>query len=267
MRKMMKTALLSMIVGAGLGLLNSCTHSPRWELVWEENFDGSELDTTVWSRIPRGGSDWNNTMTTTDERCFEMRNGCVVLKGIVNDRTDLDSVAYLTGGIWTAKKHSFYRGRIEVRAKLQAAKGAWPAIWCLPFDREKYPWPTGGEVDIMERLNHDTIAYQTVHSYYTYKLGIKDNPRPGDTAPINPDDFNVYGADFWPDSVVLHVNGVRTFAYPRIETDKDGQFPFDIPQFLLIDMQLGGSWVGEVDAEELPAEMEVDWVRHYQWKE
>lgn len=50
----------------------------------------------------------------------------------------------------------------------------------------------------------------------------------------------------------------------RIETDKQGQFPFDQPYYLLIDMQLGGSWVGKVYSEDLPAEMWVDWVRFYQ---
>ena len=32
----------------------ACTHTPKWELVWEDNFDGAEPDTSVWSRIPRG---------------------------------------------------------------------------------------------------------------------------------------------------------------------------------------------------------------------
>ena len=54
----------------------------------------------------------------------------------------------------------------------------------------------GGEVDIMERLNHDSIVYQTVHSHYTYTLGIENNPKHGNTIPINPEDFNVYGVDF-----------------------------------------------------------------------
>ena len=35
-------------------LLGSCSHSPEWKLVWEENFDGTTLDTAVWSRIYRG---------------------------------------------------------------------------------------------------------------------------------------------------------------------------------------------------------------------
>ena len=51
--------------------------------------------------------------------------------------------------------------------------------------------------------------------------------------------------------------------YPRIETDEPGQFPFYCPYYLLIDMQLGGSWVGQVDPKDLPVEMWVDWVKYY----
>ncbi len=54
--------------------------------------------------------------------------------------------------------------------------------------------------------------------------------------------------------------------YPRIDTAVDGQFPFDRPYYLLVDMQLGGNWVGSVDPSELPVEMEVDWVRYYKRK-
>ena len=243
----------------------ACTHTPKWELVWEDNFDGAEPDTSVWSRIPRGKPDWQNTQSF-DDRCYEMRNGLLILKGIVNDNTEADAAQYLTGGLWTKDKRAFHGGRIEVRARLHGAKGAWPAIWTLPYETDKYSWPMGGEVDIMERLNHDSIVYQTVHSHYTYTLGIENNPKHGNTIPINPADFNVYGVDFWPDSHVFHVNGKRNFVYPRIETEQEGQFPFNIPQYLLIDMQLGGSWVGTVDPADLPVEMEVDWVRHYQWK-
>ena len=243
----------------------SCSHEPSWQLVWEENFDGSELDTTVWSRIPRGSADWQNTQSF-DDRCYEMRNGLLILKGIVNDNLEADTAHYLTGGVWTKAKHAFAPGRIEVRAKLHGAQGAWPAIWMMPFDTEKYHWPMGGEIDIMERLNNDSIAYQTTHSNYTHNLGIKDNPPQGSTAPINRDDFNVYGVDIFPDSLVYYINGVRDYVYPRIETDKEGQFPFFVDQYLLIDMQLGGSWVGKVNPDDLPVEMEVDWVRHYLWK-
>lgn len=249
-----------------VGLLTvSCQHQPKWQMVWEENFDSTELDTTVWTMIPRGKPDWQNTMSY-DERCYELRDGQMILRGIINEDLQKDSSPYLTGGIWTKGKKSFERGRMEIRAKLKGAQGAWPAIWMLPYESDKYPWPQGGEVDIMEHLNHDTFVYQTVHSHYTYNLKQDKNPPNGTTASINPQDFNVYGVDFWPDSLVFHVNGVKTFTYPRIQTDQEGQFPFNIPQYLLLDMQLGGSWVGEIDPTGLPVEMAIDWVKHYQLK-
>ena len=112
----------------------SCARGPRWVLVWEETFDGEVLDSTVWSRIPRGRADWANTQSL-DERCLELKDGVLYLKGIVNDDRTKDTAAFLTGGIWSKGKHAFRGGRIEVRAKLQAAQGAWPAIWMLPFEQ------------------------------------------------------------------------------------------------------------------------------------
>ena len=70
-----------------------------------------------------------------------------------------------------------------------------------------------------------------------------------------------------PDSLVFSINGQRTFAYPRIETDKEGQYPFGTPYYLLIDMQIEGSWVGKANPEELPVEMMVDWVKIYKLRE
>ena len=241
----------------------ACQNQPQWQLVWEENFAGESLDTTVWSMIPQGFFEKKHTLSH-DERCYEMRNGLLILRGIVNEDLQKDSSAYLSGGIWTKGKQSFQRGRVEIRAKMEGIQGAWPAIWMLPDTSHDKEWPHGGEIDIMERLNQDAFVYQTVHSYYTHTLKEKDNPPNGTIVSINPHEFNVFGVDFFSDSLVFHVNGVKTFTYPRIETDKKGQFPFDVPQYLLIDMQLGGTWVGEVDPTGLPVEMAIDWIRHYQ---
>ena len=232
----------------------------RWRLVWEDDFDGA-IDTASWSKIPRWHPEWARKMSD-DPRCYDLRDGNLVLRAIAND-DPADSAAYLTGGLYTKHKRAFHGGRLEIRARLHGAKGAWPAIWLKPFEEERFPWPTGGEIDIMERLNYDTIAYQTVHSHYTHTLGLGDCPPHGATGAIRPDDYNVYGVDMWPDSLVFRINGRRTFAYPRIETDREGQYPFDKPYYLLVDMQLGGSWVGAIDPADVPVEMEVDWVRYY----
>lgn len=209
--------------------------SSGWSLVWEENFNQKKsFDPQVWSKIPRGKADWNNYMTDFDS-CFAMRKGKLVLRGIANQTLPNDTAPYLTGGVYTKGKKAFLDGRIEICAKLNAAKGAWPAIWLLP---ENAKWPSGGEIDVMERLNDDSIAYQTVHSHYTYTLGIKDHPKSHSTGVIHPDRYNVFAVEMYPDSLSFYVNDIHTFTYPRIQTQKEGQFPFDQPFYLLIDIHL-----------------------------
>jgi len=240
------------------------THTSKTVLSWEENFNQRQsFDTGRWTKIPRGNADWNRHMSNVDS-CYAMRNGKLILRGIKNYSVPGDTAQYLTGGIYTKDKVSFGFGRLAIRAKLNGAKGAWPAIWMLSQNAK---WPDGGEIDIMERLNFDSIAYQTVHTHYTYNLKIKDHPKPGATGSINPNDFNTYAVEKYPDSLVFFINDKRIFNYPRIQTDKEGQFPFDKhKQYLLIDMQLGGSWVGLVEPKDLPVEMEIDWVRFYEFK-
>lgn len=247
-------------------LVAGCASRSTWQLVWSDDFETGRLDTSVWSRVTRGHSDWDNTADPDDPRLVQFRDGCLVLRGIVNDHPATDTAACLTGGIWSVGRHPFTVGergaRFVVRARLQGARGAWPAIWMMPYD--DVSWPFGGEIDIMERLNHDTIAYQTVHSNYTLRLR-PDLPHGGIGVIRTDSEFNDYGVDVYPDSLVFHINGHRTYAYLRDATlpDSIGQFPFFRSQHFRIDQQLGGKWVGPVSTEDLPVEMEVDWVRHY----
>jgi beta-glucanase (GH16 family) len=244
----------------------SCTryaHPHTTTPTWQEDFNGSSIDANRWTKIPRGNSDWNRHMSYYDS-CYAMKNGNLVLRGIKNDNKAIDTSQYLTGGIYTKNKVSFGFGRLDIRAKLNGAKGAWPAFWMLADNMQ---WPHGGEIDIMERLNFDSIAYQTVHSDYTVKLNIKHNPEQGSTGKINPATYNIYSVEKYLDSLVFFINNKKTFTYPRIQTDKEGQFPFgNVKHYLLLDMQLGGSWVGKIDPKDLPVEMEIDWVRFYEFK-
>lgn len=240
------------------------TQAQQYDPVWEDNFDGRTFDAQYWSKIPRGGADWNRHMSDADF-LYEVKDGNLVLRGVVNDDVlPQDTARYITGGLYTKGKVSIGYGKVEICAKLGRAQGAWPAIWMLP---ETGKWPNGGEIDIMEHLNHDSIAYQTVHSYYTYVLKEENNPPHGGIGTIDRDGYNTYAVEILPDSLVFSINGKRTFAYPRIETDKEGQYPFGTPYYLLVDMQIEGSWVGKAKPEEYPVEMLVDWVKIYKLRE
>lgn len=253
---------ISLMFLSFFGRIETMAKSPKWKLVWSEEFKGNTFNARVWSKIPRGHVDWNRNMSDFD-LCYAVKNGNLILRGLLNNCCPNDSAPYITGGLYTKGKKTFENGRLEIRAKLREARGAWPAIWLLP---KNGTWPEAGEIDIMEHLNHDSIAYQTVHSYYTYTLQQENNPPHSRTGSIKRNNYNVYAVELYKDSISFFINDKHTFTYPRIQTDKEGQFPYARPFYLLIDMQLGGSWVGMVTPEDLPVEMKIDWVRFYKRK-
>lgn len=237
------------------------SYGEEYKLVWKDDFKGKSFNEKYWSKIPRGGSDWNRHMSDY-ESLYEVKKGKLILHGVENNGIATEDTArFITGGLYTKGKVSLTYGKVEIKAKLGSAQGAWPAFWLLP---EKGKWPDSGEIDIMEHLNHDDFVYQTVHSYYTFVLNEKKNPPHFCTARINPDDFNTYGVEILPDKIIFSVNGEQTHTYPKIETDKYGQFPFGTPYYILIDMQIEGSWVGKANPKELPIKMEIDWVKVYE---
>ena len=236
-----------------------------YRLIWQDEFNDSKLSTpdeSLWW-YETGASGWGNNEiqnyipgSKNGETCAQVSNGTlkIIAKKVGNE---VYSIRMNTVESW---KYGYF----EARLKLPTGKGTWPAFWMMP--KNYTAWPDDGEIDIMERLNNDSIAYQTVHSHYTYTLGIKDHPVSHSTGVIHPDRYNIFAVEMYPDSLSFYVNDVHTFTYPRIQTKEEGQFPFNQPFYLLIDMQLGGSWVGAVSPEDLPVEMEVDWVRFYQRK-
>lgn len=244
------------------GTLCRAEAEPQWELVWSDEFNGSKISEKNWTKIKRGDPDWKKHMSP-DPSLYAVKNGKLILRGKVNPNTKKDPAPFITGGISSQGKFSFRYGKIEIRAKLDSAQGAWPALWMLP---EKGGWPDAGEIDIMEHLNFDDFVYQTVHTRFTDTLGRK-SPSPGGRGNIRRNAYNVYGVEWHPDKLVFLVNGERTFTYPRLRDQKEnGQWPFTKPFYILIDMQLGGNWVGKVDPKQLPVEMSVDWVRVYRDK-
>lgn len=234
-----------------------------WSLIWNDEFDGPAIDGSKWSKVPKGSSDWNRHMSHHPD-CYSLSDGKLFLRGIKNPDTTADARPFITGGIYSKGKFAFQYGKIEIRAKLGSAQGAWPAMWMLAETGKYGKYPRNGEIDIMEHLNFDNIIYQTTHSYYTLKLKQDKNPPHGGTAKLNTDDFNTFGLEWYPDKLVFTLNGEETFRYPRVQNVDPTQWPYDQPFYILIDQQLGGNWVGEVDIDQLPVEMIVDWVRVYQ---
>lgn len=257
---------------------NRRNENTKWELVWEDNFNEKKLDTSRWSRFDlftspkfkvtkdtwRENTSWSRYITGTNQEVLKFDDENIYLRGIVNtDTINGDPRPYLTGGIYTSGKFSFQYGRIEIRAKLGAAYGSWPAIWMLP-EKNIYPDQNNGEMDIMEKLNHDPFAYQTTHNHYTIHLK-QEIPKKFNTGNIDTTGYNIFSLSWYPDKLVYAINGIETITYPKVTGAGTYQWPFDQPFYLIIDQQLEGSWPGNIkDPKELPLDMMVDWVKLYQ---
>ena len=117
----------------------------------------------------------------------------------------------------------------------------------------------------MEQLNHDGIVYQTIHSHYKNDLGFT-KPVPTKTVPYNKGQFNVFGIEWTPESLTFKVNGATTLVYPNLHLADESvkkQWPFDTSFYLILNYALGGAgtWPGTIMDSELPAKMEIDWVK------
>lgn len=240
------------------------TKSPsrkEWKLAWKDEFNGNKLNPKSWERCEEGGADWMRHMSPLDSLC-KVKNGVLELWGILTPEGLNENRPYITGGVYSEGLRSIRNGRFEVRARFDCAQGFWPAIWLMPD--VKISWPTGGEIDIMEHLNFEDIAYQTVHSSHTY---YKREPKSknSQTTPIDKSVFNIYTVEVSDSEITFYINDAKTFTYSKMEPTPEGQFPFaDHPFYIILSAQLGGSWVGNIEPQDLPVKMEIDYVRVYE---
>lgn len=251
-------ALVAAAAPASRRLKNAASGPLQWKLRFTENFNGPKLNGKLWKRVESGESDWNRNMSLRAD-LVDIKDGAVRLFGVKNSDLADDPRPVLTGGISTRGTFNMKYGKVEIRARLEANKGAWPAIWMMP-QTPGAPWPKCGEIDIIERLNFDPFVYHTVHSEWTKTPG--NAPASGGRGKIQPDDWNIYALEWTPTKLVWKVNGTVTHSYPKL-ADDDSKWPWDKPFYLIIDMQLGGKWVGGVDESTLPVVMYVDWVKFY----
>lgn len=257
---MKKVMLLTILIVSFLQI--NAIDKSKWKLIWRDEFNKKSVDTTKWTQAKRSHPDWCKYLTD-DSRCTIIDDGKLYLRGIVNDNKEKDPVEYLTGALISENKFTFKHGKIEIRAKLECAQGAWPALWLLGASGG---WPHNGEIDIMEHLSHDSIFYQTVHSDYTLNKGGANNPPQGGTAPIDVSDYNIFSVELYKDKILFFINDKVTFEYKKLIPEVEGQWPFDNDFYILLSQQLEGSWVGKASPEQLPVQMIIDYVRVYEPK-
>lgn len=258
-----RNTVVTVIAGSGSQKVEktiTVSQSRVWKLVWEDDFNtDGPVSSEKWTLVTKGTPDWKKYMTPSDELAF-VQGGNLILKARKT------ATSYETSGITSANKYHFKYGKVEVRAKLCAGQGTWPAIWMMPQQSVYGGWPKSGEIDIMEHLNHETKVWQVIHSHYVDNLGIKNDPPYSSTAPFTVGSFNTYGIEWFPERIDFLVNGAVTFSYPKkanLPADQL-QWPFDQSFHLILNLALGGSWVGAINDAILPVQSEIDYVKVFE---
>ena len=243
------------------------------QLVWSEEFAGDSLNEADWNYLlgtgyNNDGSGWgNNELQYYRRENTAVRDGKLV---ITAREEDYENRRYTSSRLTTDDKREITFGRIDARAKLPIGQGIWPAIWMLGADfPEDQGWPAAGEIDIMEYLGHQpNTLFGTVH--YGASFG-KDYRHKGDstrlegTAPFH-EDYHTFSIDWRQDTIEWLLDGDPYHRFTATDAREAGQpYPFNAPQYFLINLAVGGNWPGNPDSTtQFPQELLVDYVRVYQ---
>ncbi|WP_428940343.1 family 16 glycosylhydrolase [Fontivita pretiosa] len=187
---------------------------------------------------------------------------------------------YTSGRIKTTDLHTQAYGLFEFRARLPAGQGLWPAVWMLPKNNPYGGWPTSGEIDLLESKGQDTGLVQgTLHSganpgahqWLTRTFAQSGLRPPGFTTT----DWHTYSLEWIPGSANVaatfkwYVDGVNYYTQqggwyipPGVPSTNDDA-PFDRPFYFLINLAVGGNYVGAPNLSPGTYTMQLDWIRAY----
>lgn len=285
-------------LGAGAGATDGPPGSvPGWKLVWSDEFDGKEIDRSKWDFDTGNGfydydanqwrSGWGNNELqyyTREPENASVRDGGLHIRAL---KESFMGCGYTSARLKTRKRdgsplfHKTY-GRFEFRAKMPTGRGVWPALWMLPQEETYGGWPCSGEIDVLEaRGQEPNKVLGTLHFGSRWPANVHAGgevvlPGGGTIA-----DFHVYAVEWEPGEIRWLLDGrtfaTRTFWWTSRKADggkgvnPSGEAdvapwpaPFDRPFFLVMNVAVGGQFLGNPDkSTPFPAEMVVDYVRVY----
>src|SRR3954470_21061783 len=244
-----------------------------WQQTFDDDFGGIVLDPTKWSTCYWWVAGSGCTNTSNAEQQWYTPANVVVSNGTLKLRAQKETTLapdgktyeYTSGMISSGRatsllstppKFEFKYGYMEMRAKLPAGTGLWPAFWTLPSSQG---WPP--EIDAMEArgdrpsdvnvgVYNKTATGATVHGS-TWVTGLADY-----TAC-----FHTFAVDWEPTYLDYYIDGVL-----RIRVSDTTRIPTE-PMYVLANLAVGGNWPGSPDANTpFPSDLEIDWIHVFERK-
>ena len=198
--------------------------------------------------------EWRNNLAYNDPNYVKIPQG---QEGYVAGAADAPFLPeYSSGIITTYDSFKFVNGYAEIRAKLPEGSGLWPAFWLL----NGYYVDQQPEIDIIETRGENPA--EAVHSYHMYQPDGTLQSDSFSTFANNgenfTDDFHTYGIAWSPGKLDWYVDGVK------VGDSLTGPTVSSQVMYAIINLAVGGNFVGDVGAEAVPNEMLVDYIRIYQ---
>jgi beta-glucanase (GH16 family) len=244
------------------------TPTPDWErdgwtLVWQDEFDGPEINPDHWTH-EIGGHGWGNGenqyYTDSPDNSF-IQDGMLVIQALEQNYL---GKPFTSARLTTQGKVTQQYGRIEARIQIPTGTGIWPAFWMLGENFDTVGWPRSGEIDIMENIGSEPwVVHGTLHGPgYSGGSGVGTSYRLPDRSPFHAN-FHVYAVEWEPDEIRWYVDDAL---YNTITPDDlPGDWVYDQPFFIILNVAVGGRWPGYPDqTTEFPQRMLVDYVRIYE---
>lgn len=217
----------------------------EWQLIWHDEFNNECLDLTKWSP-----EDWaaekNNELQYYTPDNVKVEDG--VLK-LVSKQERFKGRDFTSGAVQTKGKFDVLYGKIEMRAKLPAGQGVFPAFWTIT-EKENTWLP---EIDIMEMLGHQpNEVWMVVH--WLDENGTLRSDHQSFSGSDFSKDFHTFSVVWTPESITWFVDNVERF--------KTNAYVPHEPMYLYLNTAIGGDWPGSPDATTpFPVTYEIDYVR------
>jgi MYXO-CTERM domain-containing protein len=226
---------------------------PGWRLTFQDEFDGSQVDTTKWvKRYKWGEAQINGELQAYVDDAFQLQNGVLAIVGDKRTASYAGQTFQYASGVLCSVLEQTY-GYFEARLKVPAGQGMWPAFWLLGKNGT-----TGvNEIDIHEILGHQpSTVYMTVHWGTDYGAGHQSDG----SSWVGPDfsaDFHTFGLEWNPDAIIWTIDGVEHKRHT-------GSGVPQVDMYIILNLAIGGTWPGAPDGTTaFPGLYQIDYVRAY----
>lgn len=216
-------------------------------LCWEDQFNGSALDTAKW-RIRGTGP---RRIGYNDPSMVSVSDGCL------NLMYDIKKDSIMGSAVGTFETFNTTYGYFECRARLQKGMGPWAAFWMQSplIAQGEDPATFGAEIDIFEYFKELGEDHMTHCVHWAYGPNQKSVGRLDSDYSGLSEGFHTFGLEWTPEKYTFFINGLKFH-----EIDEGISH---IDQYMILSMEIPSTLEGIKNAC-APDTFMVDYVKVYQ---